>query len=339
MEASSRRTFEPPSAVAQSVAQVEYSLAAPVTAGSGQSLLLPILDRPMPAARVALYQPSADRVHPLVALRITNDSTGALPPGVVSLFERHADGTAGYVGDARLPSIAPGEERLASFALDLGVSVDVTGRADQVVVGGSISHGEMILTEKLRDTETYRVTTPKDAGRTIIIEQPRTAGHTLTEPAGKDVKVTPDAYRVSRDIPAGTTQAITLVSEQTVSETRSLRDMDPDASVLALSNGELPDALRQAVQRAAALRQDVDRKQAALEALQARQASIVSDQTRIRSNLMSVPANSELHRRYLAKMQTQEDELSALLDQQDAAQKALDRARETFSTYVDGLKL
>ena len=331
--------FAPPAAVAQSVAQVAFSLAAPVTAGSGQSLLLPILDRAVPATRVALYQPSADRVHPLVALRITNDKAGALPPGLVSLFERHGDGTTGYVGDARLPSIAPGEERLASFALDLGVSVDVSGKSDQVVVGGSISHGVMTLMQKERDTEIYRVTTPKDEGRTVIIEQPRAADQPLTEPAGKDVKVTPDVYRISRDIPAGTTGSITLVTERIVDQTLSLHDMGSDTDVVAMSNGELPDDLRKALQRAVELRRDVDRRQAALEALQAQQQTIVTDQTRIRGNLMSVPANSELHRRYLAKMQSQEDELSALLDQQDAARKALDQAKETFGTYVDGLKL
>ena len=46
-----------------------------------------------------------------------------------------------------------------------------------------------------------------------------------------------------------------------------------------------------------------------------------------------------MHRRYLAKMQSQEDELSTLLDQQDAAQKALDQAKAAFAAYVDNLKI
>ena len=68
----------PPAEARQSVAQVEFRLADKVTAASGESLLLPFLDRPMPAQRVALFRADEGGVNPLVALLLTNDGTGAL---------------------------------------------------------------------------------------------------------------------------------------------------------------------------------------------------------------------------------------------------------------------
>jgi Domain of unknown function (DUF4139) len=60
---------EPVNATAeQATTQVEFHLTAPVDATSGQSLLLPIVDRAVPARRVALVAPENDGVHPFVAL-------------------------------------------------------------------------------------------------------------------------------------------------------------------------------------------------------------------------------------------------------------------------------
>jgi|GEM_PF-7078185 len=70
----------------------------------------------------------------------------------------------------------------------------------------------------------------------------------------------------------------------------------------------------------------LDRKTDAVKALQARRTVIVTDQDRLRANLQTVPAQSELQRIYLTQMLQQETELSSLQAQEAAAQKIVNDA-------------
>jgi hypothetical protein len=83
-----------------------------VSVAAGQSLVLPILDRELPAQRIDLYQSSADQRHPLAAAALVNDGETGLPPGVLTLYEQTTAGGAFYLGDARLAAFPPGEKRM-----------------------------------------------------------------------------------------------------------------------------------------------------------------------------------------------------------------------------------
>lgn len=321
----------------QSAAQVEFRLAAPVTAAAGESLMLPIVGRDVPARRVALYQPETDPLHPLVALLVRNDLPGALPPGLATLYERGPDGATAFIGDARLPTIQPGEERLASFAADLAVRIDTVRGNDATVTGGSAASGLLTLVRRERATTTYRVTTPPGSGRTVMLEQPRRQGWAVVQPT--DAAATPTHYRVIRDVPAGETASIEIVLERPRSERIVLSDADPTTLAAFANEGQLPPSLRAALSRGADLRRALDQANSALRTLQDRTARIVTDQGRIRQNLAAVPTNSELARRYLSTLQQQETELAALLTQSEAAQRAVTEAEGTWKAYVQALTL
>ena len=327
-----------PSETRQSVAQVEFRLAGRVTAASGETMLLPIAQREIPARRVALFQPDADPRHPLVALLLTNADSGALPPGLVTLFERRADGTAGFIGDARLPIVQPGAERLLSFATDLAVSIDTTHGADSQVTSGRAAGGVLELLRRERATTTYRVTTPAGSGRTVLIEQPRRDGWNLVEPSG-DVALTPTQYRISRAIPAGVTETIEVVLERPRSERIMLTDTGTPRLLAMAQEGRLSPELRAAMTRAAGLRTELDRRNTTAHALMDRRAAIVADQDRVRKNLAAVPANSEPQRRYLGQLQQQETQLATLQAQAEAAQRAVDDADAALREYLAALTL
>lgn len=335
----------PPAEVRQSVAQVSFRLASPVTAASGESLLLPILDRAFPARRVALFRPDVDPVHPLVALLLTNDGPGALPPGLATLYEAGADddrtggggGGTAYIGDARLPAIQPGEDRLASFATDLPVRVEMTQGEDTAITTARAARGVMELTRRVRATTTYRITTPADAGRTVLIEQPKRDGWTLVEPQA--AAATPTHYRITREVPPGTTAAVRVVLERPRTERVVLIGAGP-AQLAALAGQDgFPAPLRAALARAAALRTELDRRTAMAADARARQAAIVADQDRLRRNLGAVPSGSVLQGKYLAALQKQEADLTALAAQGEAAQRAVDEADAALKDYLGGLTL
>lgn len=327
----------PPSQVRQSVAQVEFRLAAPVTAAPGESLMLPIASREAPARRVALFQPETDPLHPLVALLISNDTAGAMPPGLATLFERREDGSAGFIGDARLPAIQPGEERLASFAADLAVRVDTTRTADTVVTGAQAAGGVLTLVRRERSATAYRVAMPQGSGRTMLFEHPKRPGWTLAEPA--DAASAPDRYRITRSFAPRAVETVTVVLERPRSERIVLADADLTRLAALAEEGRLPAPLRAALTRAAALRTELDRRTVAVKELRDRRAELIADQDRIRRNLAAVPSNSELQRRYLAQLQQQETEFATLAGQSETAQRAVGEAEAALKGFIQSINL
>lgn len=321
-----------PAEAAQSATQVNFHLSAPVTAASGQTMLLPILARDIPAARVALYQPDADKLHPLVALRLTNDTDSAWPAGLATLYAPE-----GFVGDARLPAVQPGETRLASFAVDLGVRIDATQAADVTIVAAKASRGVLTLTRRERSVTTYRIAAPAKEGRTVLIEQPRRPGWELAEPAAAQVEATPDQWRVSQAVAAGAVATLRVVLQHPVSQTIALADQGAEQLAALAANGALPPDQLAAMRRVAGLRGDLDARRASAKDADDRAQAIVADQDRVRKNLGAVPPNSDLQRGYLSQMQSQEKDLAGLRARQDDARQQIAAAEAKLLDAIAGL--
>ena len=66
---------------------------------------------------------------------------------------------------------------------------------------------------------------------------------------------------------------------------------------------------------------------------------IYQDQDRLRDNLQRVPRDSDLHRRYLAKMTQQEDALDQLAVATDGAQDALASAERALNEAIRDLEI
>src|SRR5207248_1229747 len=83
-----------------------------------KSALLPLLDKEVTAARVTIFNEGVHSKFPLLGLRFKNTTGEPLTQGPVTVFEEGS-----YAGDARLPDLQPDEERLISYAVDLGTEV------------------------------------------------------------------------------------------------------------------------------------------------------------------------------------------------------------------------
>jgi hypothetical protein len=326
-----------PSDIQTSVAQVDFHLASPITATSGQTLLVPIIDRPLPAERIALFNAAADANHPLVALRITDISAGALPPGVITLYQARNNGEA-YIGDSRIATIEPGETRYASFAADLPVSVshDLSQHTDLVAV--KAANGSLSLTRQSFTTTAFTITTPKSAGRKLVLETPREPNATVTEP-GTGVTLTDTSVQVSMYLPPATTRTIRVTQKTQNTQVQTLTPDDITDFAYLATSGDVPQPIRDAIHRAQDLRAAVDKQQQTLDRLHNDEDEIVKDQSRIRDNLQAVPPNSDLQRRYLATLSSQETRLSALRDQESQAQSTLESAQKTLADYLASLTL
>jgi hypothetical protein len=169
----------------------------PVTLRRQKSAFLPIVGKGVAAGRVSIYNEGTQPKFPLLGLRLKNTSGLHLMQVPVTVFEGGS-----YAGDARIMDLQPNEERLLSYAVDLGTEVKPevaadSGRLTQVKVVKGVLH----TITKLRETKTYAVKNRNPQDRTVLIEHPvrdqfkhaagrarrGNAGSPLTPSEGQDV--------------------------------------------------------------------------------------------------------------------------------------------------------
>lgn len=327
----------------EATTQVVFRFPQPVTVESGQTLTIPVINREVPARRFALYQPQTHARYPLAAVRLTNEvkdgqGTG-LPPGVLTLYERGRDGQVAYVGDARLGALPVGEQRLVSYALDQKVTVDREDQGRRNIGKGSIDRGVFRYMATERQTVTYRVKGAKLEARSLIVEHPRMPGWKLVQPADKDIELTDGFYRLSGDLPKDGTTKIEVVQEFPRQETIQIAQVNRDQIAFFAGSQELDKPIRDAFVELARLQGETDRYARRLDDLNNQRKRLVEDQSRLRDNLNRTPGNSDIHKRYLAKLNDQEGEIEKLDADLRKTEDLQTKAKETVATYIGGLKL
>lgn len=151
-----------------------------------QSAMLPILEQTIDATRVTIYNPRVQAKHPLLGLKMKNNSKQSLMSGPIAIYDDNQ-----YAGDARILDLQPGEERFVSYAIDTGTEVVPF---DKVVpapdMTARMENGQLNVQYKLRTTRTYVVKNRSPETRKLVIEQAVRDGWKFTE-ARKVVQLTP----------------------------------------------------------------------------------------------------------------------------------------------------
>ncbi|HQS14120.1 DUF4139 domain-containing protein [Reyranella sp.] len=337
----------PPAGLAAAAEQIEASDAATqvifkfpraVSVENGRTLSIPIVDRQVPAARLALYQADTAARNPLAAIRLTNDGESGLPPGIITLYERDKGGNVSYVGDARLSGFPVGETRLLAYALDEKIIIERDVAQIDRVASGTIANGALRLSRVVRQTTTYRVRGPAREPRELVVVQRRLPGWTLTKPETKDVELSEGNYRIPFQLPGGDqTQTFEVVQEQTQQQEIRLVESAAEQIRVYAEAREFDPKTREALTRVLQLQQAATEAQRKVAQVDAERQAIVQEQGRLRDNLARVPANSDLQRRYLATLDKQETDLEALANRRAEAEKAAAAARDVLRTYVSQL--
>lgn len=319
----------------EAATQVMLRVAEPITLDPGQSLTLPVIDASVPAEAVALYSPGVHARHPLAAVRLANATGTGLPPGVLTLYERRDRGTA-YVGDARLSTLPADDTRLLSFALDPSIAVDREDRSVRRVVSGAISQGMLRLSMRESERSHYRIESAASEPRRLIIEHPRRPGWELA--AGHpDAELAETAYRIPLALGPRATLETDVVLERTVGESYALADFTPDMLVYYADSEGISPAVKQALRQLSTKRAEIETLRQRIATLDDTKTRLVEDQARLRENLGTVPAESDLHARYLKKLSAQEDEIDKLAVELAGARDALAAAEAAYAEAIRAL--
>lgn len=323
----------------EAATQLIYRFPAKVSLATGHTMMLPFFDREIAAERVWLYQPETDRRHPLAALRLTNDGDTALPPGIVTTFDTATTGGADYAGDAVLPLVPRGATKFVSFALDAKTDIRREDRGIKRTILGTAVDGRLTMTVRSRHGFVYEITSPPDEDRAVTVEEVRADG--WAPAAGTTgVEATPNRFRWTVTAPKGRTTRAELVLERTENQSVVLTTLPAEemlARVKGLDN-EGP-AFKEAVDRLSDVVADIAKADAARKRAGIERDRIVADQDRIRANLTSVGNGSDLGRRYLDMLKTQENRLAELARTDAEAADTIAQRRKAAEDIVRKLKL
>ena len=304
----------------EAATQVLYRFPSTVTLASGATMMIPFVDREVPATRTYLYQPETNATRPLAALRLRNDGDSALPAGLVTAYETGANGEVNFAGDAQLPLLSKGATKFVTFALDSKTAIRRNDQGTRETRLGKAVRGELTVTAKSVWTVDYEITPPAEEDREVVIEEERETGWKVPGD-GKDIEETPTRLRFTVRAPKGKTTKAILTREHMNYESIKLTSLAPDrilATVSGLEN-QTP-ALKDAIAKLGALTGEISKANAHKRELETERNKIAIDQDRIRKNLASATANTDLGRRYLDTLRAQEDRLAAIA----AEEKALD---------------
>ncbi|HZR24568.1 MAG TPA: DUF4139 domain-containing protein [Vicinamibacterales bacterium] len=314
-----------------------YTVNGPTTIRRNESALVPILSAPVDAERVSLWNDRIGGPRPLRSLWITNTSGLTLDAGSFTVLD---DTT--FAGEGLLEAVKPGDKRLASYAVDLGVQVEAkNGDEVQQVTRVSIARGVGIQTRELRARKVYTIRNNDAAPRTIVIEHPIRAGWALVSRA-TPVETSLSAYRFSTSVGAHSTATLTVDERRPTESRYTIADLDDRQLTLFLREShespELERALapiRTTKATLASLAADVAAHERAIKDLSA-------DQTRMRENMRAMKDSGDekrLLKRYVAELDAQENRLAVLRRELGELTMRVERTHAELSAQIEALTL
>jgi hypothetical protein len=310
----------------------KYRIEHPVNLPRQKSALLPIVTKEVDGTRVSIYNESTHAKFPLLGLKFKNTSGLHLMQGPLTVFDN-----ANYAGDARIPDLQPGEERLLSYAVDLGTEVEATAKpGDGKLTKIKLEKGLLLKTEKQRETKVYKAKNRGDQERTLIIEHPYLPAFKLVSEA-KPAERARDVYRFEVKLPANKTADLEVTEEVDITNAIQISNTDDETMRFFLSQPVLTAKVKEALQKAMALKAKVSTTQQNLAAVNKELKVITDDQTRLRANLKETPPTAPVYKRYLEKLEKQENEIDKLQASQKTLQDAELAQKKEFETYLAGL--
>jgi hypothetical protein len=311
----------------------QYVLDTPVTLARQKSALLSIINKDIEGSRVSIYNLSTHAKFPLLGLKFKNTTGLHLMQGPITVFEGSS-----YAGDARIQDLQPNEERLLSYAIDLGTEVDpVVENPKHTLTKVKVQKGILCTTSRVVESKTYKIANRADQDRVVLIEHPFRADFKLTSKAPPPVETTRDVYRFQVKVPAGKDASETVTEEKDQLSQVVLTNSDDNTIRVFLQSNVTSKAAQDALKKALDLKGKLDLTRQDLARANQELANIEKDQARLRANLKETPPTSEVYKKYVAKLDTQEGEIDQLTAKIKELQEAELQQRKGYESYLANL--
>jgi hypothetical protein len=315
----------------------EYRVNGRVTIRKNQSALVPILKADVGVERVSVWNDRVGGPRPLRSVWLTNSSGLTLDAGSFTLLEEST-----FAGEGLLDPIKPGEKRLLSYAIDLGVQVDWRRGDEQRHVSRlSIASGVVVQHTDETSRRVYTIRNSDTNARTVVIEHPVRPGWTLVR-TPDPVETSLGAYRFA--VPVNAKEVATLVVEERhPSETNyTIAQLTDQQVAVFVHDSRENTTLSQALGPIQIQKNAIAAVEAQIGARQTEADSIAADQKRLRENMGALKGGAgeqQLLKRYVSQLNQQEDRIAALRRETADLVHRLTRAQAELAALIKALVL
>ena len=321
-----------PSATAQTVGELfEYKLKEPITIDRNRSALVPILQSPVGAEKLSLWNASEGGV-PLRAVWLTNSSGATLDGGTFAVLDDQT-----FAGEGIIEALQANEKRIVSYATDLALTVSATLASEpQRVTRVRIADGIMTQYSEQRERKVYKMRNEDSQPRTVLVEHPVRPGYTMRN-APTPAETTPQWVRFRVPVAAKQNAELSIEEARPISSTFQLAGMSRQTLDLFIRQQSISPAIQEMLTKIVAQRDKVVQAESVKQGHEKERSTIFDDQQRLRENMKSLKGSveeKELLRRYTTRLNEQESRIEELAKLIAEAQLAIDRERAELAKLV-----
>jgi hypothetical protein len=310
----------------------QYAIDRPVSLPRQKSALLPIVNKDVEGTRVSIYNERTQAKFPLLGLKFKNTSGLHLMQGPITVFEG-----SNYAGDARIMDLQPGEERLLSYAVDLGTEVNpVPSNDNGKLTSVKVVKGVLHSTTKLRESKTYTIKNRNEQERLVLLEHPVRNEFKLID-TDKPAETASDVYRFEVKVAPGKSETKTITEERLLNQQVQLTNFNDDQIRVFLNNTVTSPKVKAVLQEALELRWAVAKTTREIQEQERQLKTITDDQSRLRANLREMPPTAAAYKRYLEKFDKQETEIEQLQNDVKKLQATEHQQRKEYENFLANL--
>ena len=336
----------------------EYKIDQPVSIDRSRSALIPIVQTKMEGERVSIFRDKDEEAkkddsdeeandleasqkanpRPMSGLLLKNTTAMTFEGGSMTVLDRDA-----YAGEALMERLKPKEQRLISFALDLGTLVRVEQKEDREpakllkVVDGVFQVHYFKSGRKI-----YHLSNQTDRAKVVYIEHPVRKNWVLSDTAAKPDYTTARFYRFRVELQPFENKDVTVAENLGMMDKYQLYTLSPKDLDVFVSSRFIDDATRTRLAKLIDLRMQINRIDAKLESAEKETEEITKDQARFRENIEALTKTAEakqLIARYIAKANDQETRLEQMHKDKQTMLEEKDKLERELAVEIKNFEI
>ena len=316
----------------------EYKIDQPVTVPRDRSALIPILQTRMEGERVSIYNEANRGDRAMGGMLLKNTSPLTLEGGAMTVI----DGDA-YAGEALMERLKPGEQRLISFALDLGTLINARTKEDRapafmVRAVNGVFQAHYYQTMK----RVYTLTNQTDKPRVVFVEHPLHQDWTLSDDTPKPDNKTARYYRFRVPLEAHQKTELAVTERKELMDNYALTNFSRPDLELFIARKYIDAETRAQLEKILDLKSRMTATDARIESIDKEVNEIGEDQGRLRDNIKALTGTAEAKQligRYVAKADTQETRLEQLNKDKQTLHDERLRLQNDLEGVIRGLSI
>ena len=316
----------------------EYRVEQPITVNRDRSALIPIVQTKMDGERISIYNEETRRDRPMSGLLLKNTTPLTLENGSMTVLDRDA-----YAGEALMERLKPKEQRLISFAVDLGTLItvkDEEARAPAKLIKAEKGVFQVHYFQSNR--KIYHLSNQTERAKVLYIEYPVKKDWELSDDTAAPTIVTQRYYRFRVELAPFAKVDFPVTERQGLVDNYQIGNISPADLELFVQRKYIDEKTRAALEKFISLRNQIAQINGQVQTLDDEEEKIGADQKRLRDNieaLAKTPEAKTLIERYIAKANEQETRLEQIDKERKTLEKQQQDLEDELGREIRGFNL